>query len=433
MPESEVDAGSEVESVPIPLHGSFEFRYLGRWTDGARDHDIWGYGDVAWGDAATDFVTARASGRTSFDLDGNSDPDDPFRNVDDSFRDDLTARLYSAHVDFNGVKESPLEGVLHRVRVGRQILNETPETLFLDGVSIESVPMGGAADITLQAYGGSPRHLFESSRDDDWMAGAAVHFAPWTAARLRIDYIHVTDSYLSVTNRDDLFGVRFEQRLSDGLFFTTHLNLLDFDEARDYGAYLQWARPESDLTITARYTALFSDQTRRSIDFDYFTALQQTYFAYDQVDLSVYKGIGEHLYLDGGVQFRELRDDEDEGLFNHEFRRYHASPGFAEWPWKGFDASATFEWWDAQGDEFLTIGGDLTQRFSEQWRMSLGTLFERFRYDVFVDQEREDVYVTYARATWRPVEDVRVRALYEWEDGDTQDFTTFSLSMRVDF
>jgi hypothetical protein len=245
--------------------------------------------------------------------------------------------------------------------------------------------------------------------------------------------MHVEDEYLSTTSDDDLIGVRFDQRIGRGLFVNAFVNIIEFDTARNIGTHASWSDPEQDLNLTLRYTALASDENRRSIDLDYYTEILATYFAYDQYDASIHKGLGDTLYLEGGAQWRELRSDGNEGLLNHEFRRYHATVGLDAWPFAGSDASATFELWDSGEDRFTTIGGDFSHEFDEDWSASVGTLFELFRYDPIRGSESEDVQVSYLKTTYHLANNQRLRARLEIEDGDVDDFVTFDLSMLIDF
>ena len=354
--------------TPFGASGFVDLKYLGRWTEHAHDNDLHAYASIRFGDEDADTVTAYVAGRGAWDLDRNRDPSHPFRTVDDTYSKDVTGRLFSAYADLNGVEGALFDGVLRRVRLGRQTFYETPQTLFLDGLSVETVPAPQLADLVFTAYVGVPSNLFESSPSGDWSTGAALSVEPWRAGRLRFDYMHITDDYLSMTSHDDLFGVRFDQSIARALALNAHLNILEGD-ARDLGAGASWSDFEADLTLTARYAALFSDENRHSITLDYYTPLIQTYTAYHQWEIAGHKGLGD-FYVEAGLQWRKLDQNSTEGVFNHEFQRYHASPGLIGWPWRGSDVSATFELWDASGDRFTAFGADFTQEFDERWRAS---------------------------------------------------------------
>jgi len=424
-------AGEETAAAPYELYGVVELRYVGRWTEGYHDNDIFGYGQVQVGDPRQHEVTLHASGRLDWDLDGTRDPTSPFFTVDDTYAD-VATRLYSAYADLNAVGNNPLRHTFRRIRLGRQVSYNTPETLFLDGLSVETLPLVQGIDLVLLGYVGVPAHLFESSESHDLAFGGAAMLVPWTNAQFRFDYQYISDAYLGSTQRDDLFGFRLDQKIGSTLFASAHINLLN-DGPRDLGVNAQWSEPDLGLTVTGRYTALLDDQGFQVIDLDYFTPIMGTYFQYDQFEISAQKDLGENAYVAGGVQLREMRHDSNEGLFNHEFRRYYLTPGISDWPWEGFDGNLTFEFWDAYGDDYLTYGGDIKQVLNDEWLVSTGLLYQLYRYDTFVQKERENVYVAYAKLTWDATDDMRVWGMYQYEDGDTEDFSTFMLNARLNF
>lgn len=418
--------------LPYGLRGSVDARYIGRWTENAHDNDLRSWVVLDFGDARRHLVSGHASGRGNLDMDRDRSPTHPFRTVDDTYSADVAGQLYAAYVDLNGVEGNPLRGVLSRVRLGRQILYDTPETLFLDGVSFETAACPELADLVVSGFVGVPNHLFESSPEGDISTGAAVTASPWRGGQLRFDYVHVTDDYLGATAQDDLFGLSGHQRFDSHLFVDAHLNLIGSD-ARDFLLHAAWSLPEEDLTLTARYNALWSDQKRRSIDFDYFTPILQTYFAYDQYELFGHKGFGDDLFVDGGVQFRELREDSNEGVFNHEFRRYYLTPGVQGWPAAGTTITLTGEIWDSGGDDFTALGGDLNHEFDDRLSGAIGTFFQLYRYDALTDQERENVQVSYAKVFYQANEFLRLRASIEFENGDEEDYLTVILGAKIDF
>lgn len=413
-----------------PFRTFLEWKYVGRWTEGARDHDLIGIGDVWFGDPEVHLVTGHFSGRGALDLDRDRSPGQPFRSVDDTYGKDLSGRLFCAYLDLNGVEGNPFQGALRRLRLGRQILDDTPVPLFLDGASLESEPLPSLADLTLFAWGGVPNHLFESSPEGDGAAGAALWASPWAAGRIRLDYMHLEDRYLGAGQADDLLGLDVRQMLWKRLLLQGSLDFLEAD-ARDLRLHAGWADPDRDLNLSVRYSALLSDQTRRGLDLDYYTPFLATYHAYHQVDLFAHAGIGERFLLDGGAQVRQLDEGSDAGVFNHEFRRMYLSPGTVDWPFEGTSLSLTLERWDARGDCFTALGADLTQDLSEGCTASVGSAYHLYRYDVLLDQEREDVRLYYGRLKLRLWEGIDLDARFECEEGDSADYVKVVLGMRI--
>jgi len=418
---------AEAIGTPYEVTGDLEFRYIGRWTDGWHDHDLFGYTRVDIGDPHEKLFTAHFEGSAAVDLDRNRSADNPFLSIEDTYNGDVTGRLYAAHLDLNSVEGNPVGDAFQLVRLGRQILYQTPETLFVDGLLVRTVPAESALGLTAEAMVGVPNHLFESSSKGDTTYGAAVTVQPWLATEVRFDYLHVDDEYLGTTDRNDLFGARWTERFGQSVYLAAHMNMLESDP-RDLGVHLSWTPVDDDLSIVTRYTALLSDQTRRSIDLDYFTTVMGTYYSYHQYELFVHKGFADQLSLDGGVQFRELATSANQGTFNHEFRRYYFGPTLSGWPGESTELSLLAEYWDASGDKFSTLSFDVSQTLAESWKCSIGTSFDLFRYDALLAQEDENVYVYYARLRHDLSDSVQLRARFEFEDGEREDFGTFRLS-----
>jgi len=423
---------SKEKERPFAMHGRVEAKYVGRWAEGAHDNDLLTYASVRFGTTNKDLITLAFSGRGALDLDGKEAAVGAFRSIDDRYSKDLTGRLYTAYAELGGGKRSPLHGYVDRVRAGRQILYDVPQTLYLDGVSIQSSPIPTLWDLVLTGYAGVSNHIFEASSGGDIAAGAGLRVSPWESGTLQFDFMHATDDYLGTTTADDLYGLRLSQRLSEGVQLNGHVNLMGPD-ARDFGLNLTWADPEGDASLTARYDALFSDQKSRTIDFDYYTTFLSTYYAYHQFELHGHKGFGDSLFIDGGAQVRVLEQESNEGVFNHEFQRYFLTPGVTGWPSEDVTASLTFEYWDSNGDEFGAFGLDVDYEIDPRWTASGGTLFELFRYDSLLDQERQDVQVYFGKLQYKASDSLRFRARLEFEDGDTEDFLTFTLSTTVTF
>jgi hypothetical protein len=424
-------ASRPADDSPYGVHGTIRLEYIGRWTSGHDDQDGFAAVDLDAGDPRRHLITFHAAGRLGYDFDGGRNPQSPYFNVDDTYGA-LSSRLYSAYVDVNGVAGNPFGATVRRIRTGRQIMYDTPVTLYLDGVSVETQPLPGLGDTVLSGFMGQPSNWFESSSSGDVAYGGAAQATPWRGGTLRFDYVHVTDRWLSQTSKDDLLGFRVDQAVGPGLWLHGHANLLD-DELRDMAASGTWSLAESGTSVTARYTALLSDQDQHSINLDYFTPIAFTWFAYDQYEIYGHQDLGEHAYVDGGVQFRELREESREGTFNHEFRRYYLTPGVQHWPTPGTSLGVTGEYWDAGGDRFTSMGADLTQELDARWRASVGTSFDLFRYDALVGLEDENVQTTWARLEYRPQPTLRFRLGYQFENGQSRDDSRLALTIQKDF
>ena len=104
------------------------------------------------GTQGVDPITGRFLGRVSWDLDGQGDLHDQqvFGSLQDIDGDDVVLDLYEASAEFDRPFGAPL-----RARVGRQLDTTTPEPAHIDGLRLESEPIGDAK-VVWGAYGGVP-------------------------------------------------------------------------------------------------------------------------------------------------------------------------------------------------------------------------------------------------------------------------------------
>mgnify|MGYP001608172595 CR=1 FL=1 len=102
-----------------PLHGSISARFRSRWNSDESDKDLYEYLTLDYGEVAKDRVTAHLFLRAEEDLDGDRGVNGyfSFDSIHDTYDSNLQARLYYAHLDFNGeglvfLKDGvPLQGI----------------------------------------------------------------------------------------------------------------------------------------------------------------------------------------------------------------------------------------------------------------------------------------------------------------------------------
>ena len=196
-----------MDSVPVPwteqIHGRLRLLNRSRWTDGDSDADLFSSLAIWAGNPEKDMFSASATGRLNQDWDGNRHHDGayPFDSLSDSYTKATTGQLYTAYLDIT----NPRPGV--RIRAGRQILEELPEAIPMDGAraSAEVSP-----EITVCAFGGAPVNYFESSTTGDWMFGGWIEGKPWTRGRARLEYLHLEDENTFGLFRDDLIGLSLD-------------------------------------------------------------------------------------------------------------------------------------------------------------------------------------------------------------------------------
>lgn len=407
------------------VRGWIGTEYRLRFTGSESDQDLVSVLGLDLGDAERDAVTAHVLARGSADLDGDRDGDSPFVSITDSFDHARNGRLYEAYLDFH--RADPLDVL----RVGRQTVEDAPIVAHVDGVRVETEPRGDL-QWRVGGYGGIPAHLFESSNDGDWILGSFGELRPWKGGRVRVDWLAARDDARLGTNRENLLGFRFWQRITQRFDLHGLYTRQDGDE-RDLRIRGTYADADRDLVVKATYYRLLQKRTESALEFDPFSQSLLTYFPYNEITAQASKGFGDHVVVDAGVTARQLDDESDEGDFNREFERYYLTPSVTGIPLDGLTASVTFEQWDAGDREIVTYGFDLTHEIRAGLEGSIGSYYSLFKFDLFTGGEQDDVRTYYLRFDYRLSDAWRFDASYEYEDDDFDEFSTLRIGARWQF
>ena len=407
-------AGAEPGEHPaFPIRGTLTSRYRGRWESDAGDHDLYQVLTLEAGDAETDRVTAHFMGQAAYDLDGaDSEGNYAFFSLQDTYDSPVTARLYHAYAD---VHETGLE----TVRLGRQLIYETPEVAYFDGVRVETEGLG-EKDVQLGIYGGVPVHPYESSPEGDVIVGVSGQARPWRGSRLRLDWMHLEDESLLGENRDDLAAVALDQSFSPGFQVGGEYSLLE-GEQRDFRLRASAYSAQSDLTAEVSFYKLLRAQGERAIPFDPFFATLFELFPYWQSRMLLSKGFEAGVTLAAGLDLRRVEDSNDLGEFNRDFERYHLTTTFDELPAE-LELSLTGELWESDQSDIRSWGLDLRRQLTDELAATVGTYFSLFKYELYTDSEREDVRTWYTALAWRRAKGPRFDLRYELEDADLDQF-----------
>jgi hypothetical protein len=395
--------------------------YRGRWGDGSHDHDVTEIASVTAGDPAVDALTFHALASASADLDGaDSDDEFVFYSLSDTYDHRLTGHLYHAYLDVHRKEGFDV------LRAGRQVLYETPETVYLDGLRVETAPRGERA-WRAGAYGGVQALPYQSSRDGHYVLGAFAEARPGATTKLRADWLHAADDEAG-DDADDLLALKGtwtpELRLS---LEASHSRLVR--EARDARLAGRWFDPEADVAVEARYYELLTPQHDLAVPLDPFYATLFDSFPYREAGLSFGKGLGETWYLQAGGEVRSVADEDDIGAFNRDFSRWFATASAEDLLPQEVALSVTGEVWDGSDERFETWGLDLQRDFGEDWRADLGSYFSLYKFDFYLDEEREHVRTWYAGLRHQATEALSLRVRYELEHNDIDDFQTLRVGM----
>jgi hypothetical protein len=405
------------ERQEIPVHGSLLVRYRYRGTGDASDHDVWSVISVDVGDPSEHPFTAHASGRVWADL-GGSDPNGVFSGLDDTFGD-AHGLLYYAYVDAEQLES------LRLLRVGRQQLWRTPVFVVLDGLRVESNEISG---VSLGAYGGVRAKYYDRSTPDQVVAGLYGETRPWDGGSVRLDFMYLEDDERLGSGANDLIGLDVRQRLGAELTLESELTLLE-REGRDLRLRAHWVDPESDLTLQASYYKLFRTQREQALEVDpYFSALGE-YFPFEQVGLLGSKGLGEHTDVYAGVDLRRLDSENQIGEFNHEFDHWFVGTAFSDIGHEGLDLTITGDVFDDDQQDVRTWGAELRHDL-DPGAVSLGSYYSLYKYDLFLNSERNDVRTYYAKLRYACTDSMSVDIELDYEDDDFDEYLTLTLGAR---
>lgn len=394
------------------LHGSLTTRYRGRSTDGDQDHDLYAVLALDLGDAQRDDWSASLMARAAYDLDGQGDVGDPFASLSDAQGEDLDLDLYHAWVDVHSLE------VLSTLRFGRQLLYETPELAWFDGAHLASTPRG-TRGLLFGAYGGVPVHLFESSSSGDALAGFYLEGRPWEGARARLDWMHLEDETVLAEHEDDLFGIDLRQGIGEKLHLNGRYSRIEQHD-RDLSLGASWY-PNDELTLRATHYRLLRTQRNRSLEADPFFDSLRELFPYHQTGVLVTKDFGERASLEVGLDVRRVDEADDEGEFNRDFDRGFVTTTLLDVLPADLVLSLTGDVWDGGDGDVNSLGAELSLPYGERLEWALGTYYSLYKYDLFLDSEREDVRTWYVRWRKRRREGISLDLLYEyeWDDDDS--------------
>ncbi len=403
----------------VPIHGSLLLRYRGRWTDDADDQDVYATLAMDIGDPDEHAVTGHFMGRLWADV-GGDDPNDIFFGLDNTFGGSLSGILYYAYLDAHGID------ALEKLRVGRQQIWETPAFIVFDGARIETGELGG---VTWGAYGGLRTQYYDTSTPDDLVGGLYAIASPWDGGRLRFDYMYLEDDVRLGNDQDDLLGAELRQFVGDAWTLEGKFTALEGD-GRDLNLRAHYLEPETDTSLQLKYYNLLQTQKSQALEIDpYFTSLMEL-FPFQQVGLLASQGVSDDLTLNAGIDVRRLDDQSDIGEFNREFERYYLSTVFHDVLVQDLDLTLVGDVWDSDDQEMQTWGVDLTQQFTPKLQGSLGSHYSLYKYDLFLNRERDDVRTYYLRTRIAQTASLMFDMELNYEDDDFEQYFWVRLGAR---
>jgi hypothetical protein len=409
-----VTAG-EPEPTPAPedsdeleIHGMFSTRFRGRVTSGDHDYDLYEFLELDVGDEERDEWSGTLVADAALDMDGHAEPSSPFQSLSDTYDSSLTARLYEAYVDNHSSKD------LSRLRLGRQVVDRTPENVTFDGALIESRALSSWR-VNVGVYGGIPARIYSSSEPGDVVYGTYADARPWSGGHARFDWMHLEDDELLGEHQDDLLAFRLGQAFGERWKLDGSYSRLEGRD-RDVSARATYTEAESDFDVQIAWFQLLETQNDLAVEFDPFTSVLLEQFPYYQGRLMASKGFGATFRLQAGFDVREVEDEDDVGEFNRDFMREWATVSLTDVLPAELALSLTGELWNSHTDDIRTWGADLSRAVGSKARLALGSYYSLYKTDLYAVEEREDVRTYYVRLRTQGDTGWSWDVRYEFED-----------------
>jgi hypothetical protein len=406
-----------------PLHGTLRMKYRYRATSGDSDSDLYEILTLTYGDPEKDRVSAALSARLAEDLDGNRNIQGfyPFTSLDDARRSFATQRLYTAYVDFHAA------GREWSLRAGRQVLDEIPEAVSMDGALVRYQVH---SRVTLSAFGGLPVNLYESSPSGDAMYGASAEWVPdpGRRARYRMEYLHIRDDNVFGLHKDDLIAWGIDDAVGPIQVHARYAMLEG--ESRDLVGRLTAAVPDAEFLFQFQGTYVFHRIEALSYALDPYASFLMELQPYLDLSVRASKSFGAVVSLDAAFTSRQLVRNGVETTYNHEFKRVEISPMARL---DAFTVRASADYWNSPGNNFWTLSGDVSWSLHRDIVLSAGSSYALYSIDSFTGEERERVRTYSIGLKWSVSRGSSIDARFTLEDGSAGTFRVLEFGFRHAF
>jgi len=385
---------------------------------------------------------ARVNGRLVWNLTDNSSTD-PLYDVWDTFDGAMQVRMYEAYFEAGKLAD----GLLN-VRAGRQFLDEGI-WLHYDGVRADLDFRGSLEDLDLSILGGLPVKFGETSRNDSWLAGIVARYRLAEATRLRLEYYHVSEQFDGINDPvvdppsqpvsipagsldDDYLGLTAWHAVNRTLNFYGRFTLLNGD-ANEFQVRVRWRTDDANWLVVGEYYQLFGRLTNVTNDLTPFVPMLGSYQPFVRVGVTATHRIEELWVVQLGVSHRELLDDDDEGLYNHEYNQGTISATRLGLLDGRLDATLIAQGYWTSDNDFAVAGGHVDYRLDRQWTITGGIDFSYYKYDYQLDTERENVWTFSVEGRYKINARTTARARLAVSEDDFETWTTLDLRLSLRF
>jgi hypothetical protein len=452
---AKVDSYSaETQSKNWNYDGFTSLRWRSRSGGGERDRDFF---QTLYVDVKQDKQKPRwnfvALGQLSKDLDVGQGFSE-FADLYDSFGGRTDTRLYFAYLDVHNLGFVSPKKQVKRVRLGRQDLLGTGQSLNFDGVRLDSKIFKKYSDLQFSIYGGTPVDYYESDSSES-LLGLVLQGKPRDDLRLRVDWMEVMDEHsqdsgfwpgVLAENRDDLLSLSGWYSGLKNIKVYSRYSILDSD-AKKIQLRGTYSRPDKDLIAKLSYTQLKGSLLQHSNELDPFFTTLSALRPYHHTQIHIWKGLSDRTSLDAGFSVRLLEDSRDDSLYNHGFKNYYLSHNTTGLRGGDIDLTFTLSGWSASGrNDSFTYGGEINYHGIEDWAVSGGVYYDLYKYNDIVArntlaggssfvtvEEKEDIYTYFVQARWRRTKHQFLKLRFEYEDGQFESYKTVSVGYTYRF
>ena len=421
---TEKDRAWEVDGY---LRSSLRFRS----ADGENDGDLFAdlLTDVK-GTKGKNPWSFRFFGRLHWDFIGDqeNDPTAMLRDVWDNYGGAAQVQVYEvfAKVDNLGKQGNSLT-------LGRQFIDDGIWLQF-DGARYDWI-IDPSQGLDLSLFGGVPVLLWTENAwsDGNWSVGLVGRWKPGKQTRLRLEYYHISQYFAGINDgindptvapvvipatrlNDDFLGFSVWHDFNPATHVYGRFTLLEGDP-NELELRARWRSKDGKWLVVADWYNLFTRLTNVTNDLTPYVPMMGVYEPFGKLGGRATYRPNDRWVLQGGLAYRALFDEIDEGTYNREYTYYYFTVSVLDLADQHMDITANAIGYAASGgSDVATITGDIAWRFDEKWRASIGIDYQLYKYDYLQNAEREDVYTYYLRVRWKATKTQEASLLFSIDD-----------------
>ena len=391
--EAIAEEDSDTASTGARKHwyrGAFEAEFDSVISDGDSDLDLSQYLRIEADPPKFPRLHLRGSLWLHQDLSSDRGKPNTLRDINDASSSDIQARLLYLYADIDGVL-----GDLSVLRLGRQRIQEGAAYNRIDGLYIKK----RLDRFEWYAFLGARASVYRDTTDDLVLGGGAAYL-PSTHTRIALDGYYAEESRYGVSrSRRSLLGFNRpiaseinDSKVTLSLWHNFGLNTRAFARIGMLGSNvdelvlsLNGYIPQLDVLYDIDYRQLFDTTGDTTADLSPFYQVLGQYRQHQTLYVGVHRPLTQKITLSVEGEFRNAEND-DFYTGNRDYVRL-ATILYLEDLYKGFDASASLEYWDvSEGEGSWTITGEISKEWERvEWRG--GVDFVRYK-DRVIEYDR---------------------------------------------